>query len=233
MRLRTFLPLLEIDSSEVTGVTEQEALEYQRVLSLAQKACVQVILQGDITSAKLKKIFVEEKCISLEISRLSLKFSLNLYLFQFATCCGNASSQLAEVNIGKGENNEEIVSIIRETVFSKITALMVGFSSETLISQILKEMKEEEKILSFRKSFAGDDINGIDFFFSTMDWRGQIVEIPIQVKTSARGQKYHRGKFSSIPSLYVPETDSREEIMEKILKIGEAYTAHPRSILNL
>lgn len=233
MRLRTVLPLLEIDSSEVIGTTEQQTLEYQRILSLAQRACVQVMLQKVIISARLKKIYVDEKCISIEIQRLSLKFSLNLYLFQFATSCGKMLSHLAEINIGRDESPEEIVSIIKETINSKITALMVGFSSETLISQILKEMKEDHKILSFRKGFVGDDIAGKDFFFSLRDWRGRELEVPLQVKTSKGGQVAHQKKLSKIPSIVISENDFREDIIERILKIGEAYVAYHQNILHL
>jgi len=233
MKIRTVLPLLELDSSEIVGVTEDQANEYQRIISLAQKACIQLILQKDINSAKLKKIYVDEKCISIEIHRLSIKFSLNLYLFQFVTCCGDANSQLAEININKDENPEEIISIIKEVIFSKTQTLMAGFSSEELIRQILSEMKEKKKILSFRKSFTGDDINGIDFFFSLRDYRNQCIEIPLQIKTSVRGQKDHMQKFAKIPSLFLSQKDSREVIIKKIESIGEAYTAHQKNILHL
>jgi hypothetical protein len=233
MRLRTVLPLLEIDSSEVIGVTEQQAEEYQSVLSLAQKACIQSILQKVITSAKLKKIYVDEKCISIEIQRLSINFSLNLYLFQFATSCGKMLSNLAEINIGRDENPEEIVLIIKETISSKTNALMVGFSSETLISQILKEMKEDHKILSYRKGFVGDDIAGKDFFFSLRDIYGREVETPLQIKTSKGGQIAHQKKLSKIPSIVISENDSREDIIDRILKIGEAYVAYCQNIIHL
>ena len=233
MKLRTILPLLALNANEVTGVTEQQACEYQRILTLVQRACIQSILQKDITSAKLKKIYVDEKCISIEIQRLSIRFSLNLYLLQFATCCGKANSQLAEINIGKDENSEEIVLLIKETIFSKITALMVGFSSETLILQILKEMRADHKILSFRKGFAGDDISGKDFFFSLRDWRNKEMETPLQIKTSKGGQAVHQNKFSKIPSVVISENDSREDIIKKIVKIGEAYVAYRQEILHL
>lgn len=231
MKIRTLLPLLELDSNEVVCDNEQ-AEEYQRILSLAQKACIMEILQKNITSAKLKKIYVDERCISLEICRLSIKFSLNLYLFQFVTCCGTANSQLAEINISRDEDKEEIIALIREVIFSKTNALMVGFSSEELISQILSEMKKSHKIISFRKSFVGEDINGVDFFFSLRDHRNQVVEIPLQIKTSARGQRYHRLKFKDISSLFLSETDSREEVIKKIIKIGEAYCGRQK-IINL
>lgn len=233
MKFKTILPLLESDSNEVISITEQQALEYQRLLSLIQKACIQSMLQKVITSAKLKKIYVDEKCISIEIQRLSIKFSLNLYLFQFATCSGKMLSHLAEINIGRDENPEEIVLIIKETIYSKINALMIGFSSEALISQILKEMKENHKILSFRKGFTGDDIAGKDFFFSMRDWRNKEVEIPLQVKTSKDGQIAHQKKFYKIPSIIISENDFREDIIERILKIGEAYVAYHQNILHL
>lgn len=233
MKIRTILPLLELDSNEVIEITEQQAEEYQRVLSLAQKACVQSILQKVITSAKLKKIYVDEKCISIEIQRLSIKFSLNLYLFQFATCSGKMLSNLAEINIGKNESPEEIVLIIKETISQKINALMVGFSSEKLIQKIFKEMEEEKIILSFRKSFSGDDINGIDFFFSMKDWGKKEIEIPLQVKTSIGGQKLHQKKYPKIPSLYISEKDSQEEIKERIKEIGNAYKAFLKKVLHL
>lgn len=232
LKLRTILPLLESNSNEVTDTTEQFD-EYQRILTLAQKACMQIILQKDITSVKLKGVFTESKCISLEISRLSIKFTLNLYLFQFASSVGNDTSQLVEINIKRDEDQEEVVSIIKEMIVSKIIILMVGSTSEELIRQILMEMKESHKILSFRKSFTGDDINGIDFFFSLRDYRDQYVEIPLQVKTSARGQKYHRVKFAHIPSIMVTEHDSREDIIVRIEKIGDAYTARQKSILHI
>lgn len=232
MKLRTILPLLDSGSNEVETTPEQVD-EYQRILTLAQKACVQIILQKDITSAKLKGVYVDAKCISVEIQRVSIKFSLNLYLFQFATCCGNETSQLVEINIGQDEDPKEIVLIIKETISSKIKNLMIGFSSEELIRQILKEMKDAHKILSFRKSFAGDDINGIDFFFSLRDYRNQYVEVPLQIKTSARGQNDHKKKFAPIPSLSISEKDSRGEISKRIQKIGEAYTARQKNILHI
>lgn len=233
MKIRTILSLLELDSNEVTGITEEQLEEYQRVLSLAQRALVQSMLQKVITSVKLKKIYVDEKCISIEIQRLSIKFSLNLYLFQFATCCGKMLSNLAEINIGKNENPEEIVLIIKETISQKTNALMIGFSSETLVFQILKDMKEDHKILSYRKSFSGDDINGIDFFFSMRDWENREIQIPLQVKTSLGGQITHQKKYPAIPSLFITEKDSPEEIKERIEKIGNAYKAFFKKILHL
>lgn len=233
MILKTFLPLLELDSSEVVGITEKQALEYQRILTLAQKACIQSMLQKDITSAKLRKIFVDEKCISIEIQRLSIKFSLNLYLFQFATCCGKTNSQLAEINIGRNEEDGEIISLIKEVISSEFNALMIGFSSEELVKQVLEEMKRDKKIFSFRKSFAVEDISGRDFYFSIRDWRDKIVEVPLQIKTSFRRQAAHQSKHAEVPSLVLLETYSREEIVEKILKIGEAYTAHPQKVIHL
>lgn len=233
MKFKTILPLLESDSNEVADLSSEEANEYQRILSLAQKACVQMILQKNITSAKLKKIYIDSKCISIEIQRLSIKFSLNLYLFQFATFCGLEKSEMVEININKYEDIEEIVSIIKEIIFSKGNSLMVGFTSEELIRQILQEMKDNKKILSFFKSFAGDDINGIDFFFSLRDFRNQYVEVPLQIKTSNCGQEYHKKKFNLIPSLFLSGKDSREEIIKKIENIGDAYTARQKSILHL
>lgn len=233
MRLKTFLPLLGLDSSEVNGITKEQADEYQRILTLVQRACIQSMLQKDITSAKLRKIFVDEKCISIEIQRLSIRFSLNIYLFQFATCCGKANSQLAEINIGRNEEDGEIISLIKEVISSKLNALMIGFSSEELVKQVLGEMKKDKKILSFRKSFMVEDISGRDFYFSIRGWRNQIVEIPLQIKTSFDRQASHQNKHADVPSLVLREIYSREEIIEKITEIGVAYSSHLKKIIHL
>lgn len=232
-KLKTFLKLASPESN--LTVEEDVSGVYQHFLKLIQRACAQLILSRDISSLTLKGVYVDEKCISLEIfGKFNLpRFTLNIYLFQFVSCSNNKALDLFEISIGKHEEDEKIMLLIRDAIFSKISALSVGVYSERLVFDTFLKMKKEGKIISFNKSQLIDDIAGVDYYFSMRDWLNKVVEIPLQVKSSFAAQKHHEGKFSKIPSVVASVKTSSEDLNDKIAKIGEAYTAHRRSILHL
>lgn len=231
--LKTFLKLATPESN--LAVSEDMFDLYQHLLKLVQRVCVQLILSKDVSSVLLMGVYTNEKCISLKIfGMFNLpKFTLNIYLFQFVSCSNNKAVDLFEISIGKYEDDEKVMFLIREAIFSKTSALSLGLYSEKLISEVLLEMKNEGKILSFYKSQTIDDIAGIDYYFCMRDYRNKAEEIPLQVKSSSAAQKYHEGKFSKIPSLVVSVQTSLGDLKSKIYKIGEAYISYRKNILHL
>lgn len=232
-KVKTLLKLASPESN--LDVPEEIFDSYQHLLILIQRVCIQLVMSKDISSVLLKGIYTNEKCISLEIfGRFNLpKFTLNIYLFQFVSCLSNKAVDLLEVSIGRYEEREKVMSIIKDGIISKTSALMTGLYSEKLISDVLLEMKKEGKIISFFKSSSLNDFIGVDYYFRVRNYRNQGEDIPLQIKSSYSGQKHHEGKFSKIPSLVVSTQTSLEELKNKILKIGEAYTAYRKSILHL
>jgi len=232
-KLNTILKLATIESN--LEVSEEVFDKYQYLLKLIQRTCVQLILSKDAVSVLLKGVYSDEKCISLEIlGNFDLpKFTLNVYLFQFATFSNNKAVDTIELNIGADEDDGHISSLIRDAIFFKKNALLIGVYSEKLIAATLTEMKNERKILSFFKSSHMDDIMGVDYYFCMRNYKNAMEEIPLQVKSSEASQKRHEGKFSKIPSVVVSTESSKEDLKNKIIKIGEAYTAYRKQILHL
>lgn len=71
---------------------------------------------------------------------------------------------------------------------SELTPHQKGRNAESLIRQILEDLKTEGLILGFRQTrrHSKDDRNGIDFFIFTEPGR-----IPLQVKSSFCGYRMH------------------------------------------
>jgi hypothetical protein len=232
MKIKT---LLRVSPEAILEVSEESFGSYQSSMNLIQRAIIQLVLSKDISSAILMGVYEKEKCISLKIfGRFDLpKFTLNIYLFQLVTVCQNKAVDLLEMSIGRFDENEVIVRLIKDAIISMTSNLSKGLHSEKLILDVLGEMKKEKRILSFRKSSSIDDLMGIDYFFCMRDYRNKEEDIPLQVKSSFSAQKHHREKFSKTPSLVVSSNTLLGDLKKNIIKIGEAYTAYRKNILHL
>jgi hypothetical protein len=78
----------------------------------------------------------------------------------------------------------------------------IGLRSEKEIEKVLKDLKNKKKIRDFAQSSNRDDKKGKDFLIIHCGKREYYV-IPIQVKSSRRGQEIHKVKHPEIPSIRV------------------------------
>ncbi|MBP6884845.1 MAG: hypothetical protein KBC17_03410 [Candidatus Pacebacteria bacterium] len=235
MKIKTVLPLLVSGANEVQTSKTKFAV-YQRILVIVQKVCMQLLLAKEINAARLAGIYPEENCVQIKVTpKLGNDFSLNLYLFQFFSCWSNhkRSGRIIEVNIKNDDLEEEIIRIIKESLVSQVDAYRVGFAAEAYLFQLMQEMVDRRDIVRVQKAGEHDDIKGVDFIFRSHDWQGKIFDIPLQVKTSARGQGEHQKKFRDVPSLMVLVSTELEETRRKVLEIAKAYGAKQSKALHL
>ncbi|MES2023476.1 MAG: hypothetical protein V4439_02220 [Patescibacteria group bacterium] len=233
-KLKTILPLSAPGVNKVK-LSAKEGAVYQRILGLAQKACMRALLSKDIDGAYFNAVYLEDRCFQIKVKpKIGLKFNLNIYLFQFFSCWSdNNVANRAEVNIKNDDEEEEILRVLVEAIRAKTTSFRAGFMAEEVVGNMLADMAGKKMIIKYKKSFQLEDLAGVDFYFSVLDFLGFVVEIPLQVKSSVGGQARHEKKHADIPSLVVRPETSEEELQEKIMKIAGAYSAKFKKVLHV
>lgn len=119
-------------------------------------------------------------------------------------------------------------------ILSSIAERKKGYDREEKLFDVIKELKKEYFVVDgFSYNISSvtktneffDNKLKIDFFvrisvvFGNLFFQKHSFEIPIQCKSSVRGQKYHKEKYPEIPSIAVLDKNNNFEIKEKISQL--------------
>jgi hypothetical protein len=93
-----------------------------------------------------------------------------------------------------------------------------GINAENMCQQALLILQNQGKITTFEKTDLWEEGKARDF---KIEYKSFI--IPLQIKSSTKGQFEHKTNALGVPSLVIKDTDRVESITEKIMKIVTAY----------
>lgn len=111
---------------------------------------------------------------------------------------------------------------IKKTLLKEIRSRIKGVEREEIVGQVLSFLEKEGVIQSYYRD-GRKDMEGEDFGIAFFDDEFNFIKMPLQVKSSEKGQIEHIRHYPNIPSICIRDNDCLSAIRERIIKIIDAF----------
>lgn len=117
-------------------------------------------------------------------------------------------------------------SHIKRTLLKEIRSRIKGVESEEIVAHVLSFLEKERIIHSYYRANGRKDMEGEDFGITFFDDEFNFIKMPLQVKSSEKGQMKHIQMYPHVPSICIKDikdNDCVADVCQRIVKIIDSF----------